>query len=270
MIGDIRVLIKGGGDLGTGVAWRLARAGFRVCITEAPYPTSIRREVSFSEAIYDGMKEVEGITAYRVSEVSEFRNVWERGGIPVIADPSGSTVKILNPEVVVDAIMAKRNTGTAINDAPVVIALGPGFRAGKDVHAVIETNRGHNLGRVILEGSAEENTGIPGNIGGYTVERVLRAPADGIFRSERKIGDHVKKGDVVGRVSGIDVVSEIDGVLRGLIRPGIRVRRGMKIGDVDPRGNREYCFTISDKSRAVAGGVLEAVMYLGRGAGILY
>ncbi len=269
MIGSVRVLIRGGGDLATGVAWRLTRAGFRVCMTEVEYPTSIRREVSFSEAIYDGVKEVEGITAYRVTEVEEFDRIWKKNGIPVIVDPSGNTVDVLNPEVVVDAIMAKKNTGTSIDDALVVIALGPGFVAGKDVHAVIETNRGHNLGKVILNGSAERNTGIPGNIGGYTVERVLRSPKDGIFESDMRIGDFVKKGEIVGKVSRVDVISKIDGVLRGLIRPGIKVRKGMKVGDVDPRGVREYCFTISDKSRAVAGGVLEAVMYLGRKAGIL-
>ena len=182
----------------------------------------------------------------------------------MIVDPEGASIRRLRPHVVVDAIMAKRNTGTHITDAPVVVALGPGFTAGVDCHAVIETNRGHNLGRVILEGSAEPNTGVPGTVGGESARRVLRAPTEGTFRAVRAIGDRVQEGEVVAYVDDAPVRSQLNGVLRGLLHDGFRVHRGMKVGDVDPRGVVAHCFTISDKALAIGGGVVEAILYLWR------
>lgn len=259
---DITVLIRGGGEMASGVAHRLHRCHFKVCMLEIPQPLAVRREVSFCEAIYEGKKKVEGVQATFIQSPEEISSLWERKEIPILIDPDGKpTIEFLKPDVLVDAIMAKRNVGTKINDAPLVIGLGPGFIANKDVHIVIETNRGHHLGRVILEGSAEPDTGIPGDIGGYTVERVLRTPKKGIFRAQKSIGDRITKGSVVAVVEDYPVIAQINGVLRGLLRDGVEVRRGMKVGDIDPRGKKEYCFTISDKARAIAGGVLEAILY---------
>jgi len=260
----IKVLIKGAGDLATGVAYRLHRAGMLVAMTEIPKPTAIRRAVAFAQAVYSGAHTVEGITARRVESLEEIFKAWERGEIPVIVDPEARIRESLKPQVLVDAIMAKRNTGTSIKDAPIVIALGPGFTAGVDCHAVIETNRGHYLGRVILEGQAQPNTGIPGEVGGESERRVLRSPADGIFHPLKEIGEFVEEGETVAEVNGMPVKARISGVLRGILYPGLEVRQGMKVGDVDPRGVREHCFTISDKSLAVAGGVLEAILYFKR------
>ena len=264
MLKDLIVLIKGAGDLATGVAFRLHRAGMRVVMTEIPQPTAIRRAVAFAEAVYEGTHTVEGITARRVEGLGEIQAAWERGEIPVVVDPKARIRELLKPDVVIDAIIAKRNTGTRITDAPVVIALGPGFTAGVDCHAVIETNRGHYLGRVILKGSAQPNTGVPGEIGGESEKRVIRSPADGVFNALRTIGDFVEEGEVVAQVNGEPVRARLKGVLRGILHPGLSVRKGMKVGDVDPRGVREHCFTISDKSLAVAGGVLEAILMLHR------
>jgi xanthine dehydrogenase accessory factor len=246
--------------MATGVVHRLVRSGFRVCITEIPAPLAVRREVAFGEAIFDGQKEVEGIVARRVADEKEVRGAWEEGMIPLLVDPECKIREVLKPQVLVDAIMAKRNVGTRMGDAPLVIGLGPGFCAGKDVHLVVETNRGHNLGRVIEEGEAEPNSGIPGEIGGYTWERVLRAPGSGRLLGSKKIGDPVKKGEGVARVEGAVVEAGIDGVLRGILRDGLSVHQGMKVGDIDPRGIRAHCFTISDKARAIGGGVLEAIL----------
>jgi len=260
----VKVLIKGAGDLATGVAYRLHRVGMLVAMTEISKPTAIRRAVAFAQAVYSGFHTVEGITARRVESLEEIFNAWERGEIPVIVDPEARIRERLKPQVLIDAIMAKRNTGTSINDAPIVIALGPGFTAGVDCHAVIETNRGHYLGRVILKGQAQPNTGIPGEVGGESERRVLRSPADGIFHPLKEIGEFVEEGETVAEVNGMPVRARISGVLRGILYPGLEVRQGMKVGDVDPRGVREHCFTISDKSLAVAGGVLEAILYLKR------
>ena len=260
----VKVLIKGAGDLATGVAYRLHRVGMLVAMTEISKPTAIRRAVAFAQAVYSGFHTVEGITARRVESLEEIFNAWERDEIPVIVDPEARIRERLKPQVLVDAIMAKRNTGTSINDAPIVIALGPGFTAGVDCHAVIETNRGHYLGRVILKGQAQPNTGIPGEVGGESERRVLRSPADGIFHPLKEIGEFVEEGETVAEVNGMPVRARISGVLRGILYPGLEVRQGMKVGDVDPRGVREHCFTISDKSLAVAGGVLEAILYLKR------
>ncbi|HEX7372510.1 MAG TPA: selenium-dependent molybdenum cofactor biosynthesis protein YqeB [Thermodesulfobacteriota bacterium] len=257
---DLVILAKGGGEMATGVAHRLARSGFRVCVTEIPEPLAVRREVAFGEAVFEGQKEVEGLTAKRSAGGEEIIRAWGKGEIPVIVDPPAAIREELQPEVVVDAILAKRNTGTRLGDAPLVIGLGPGFRAGEHVHMVIETNRGHRLGMVLEEGEADPDTGIPGEIAGYTLERVLRAPARGRFRGRRQIGDLVEKGEVVAEVDGNPVEAGIGGILRGILRDGIQVQEGMKVGDVDPRGIREHCFTISDKARAIGGGVLEAIL----------
>lgn len=256
------VLIKGGGDLASGVAHRLHRAGLRVAITELEHPTVIRRTVAFANAVFQGQTSVEGVTARLVANPMDVPSAWSEGVIPVLIDPEAQALGVLRPGVLVDAIMAKRNTGTHLADAPIVVALGPGFIAGVDCHAVVETQRGHHLGRVILKGTAAPDTGVPGEVEGYGQERVLRAPAAGVFQGVKEIGDVVKAGDTVALVAGRPVVVSIGGVLRGLLADGLQVRPGMKVGDVDPRGEREHCFTISDKARAIGGGVLEAILYL--------
>ena len=257
---DLIILIKGGGEMASGVAQRLVRSGFRVCLTEIPEPLAVRRGVSFCEAVFAGQTVVEGLVARRVSGKEGILRCWEEGEVPVVVDPQCAIRNVLSPDVVVDAILAKRNTGTALTDAPLIIGLGPGFRAGRDAHIVVETNRGHRLGRVIEEGEAEPDTGIPGDIGGYTWERVLRAPASGKFRGKRQIGDRVEKGEVVAEVEGVPLVATISGVIRGLLHDGLMAEPNMKVGDVDPRGTREHCLTVSEKARAIAGAVLEAVM----------
>ncbi|HET7873882.1 MAG TPA: selenium-dependent molybdenum cofactor biosynthesis protein YqeB [Methylomirabilota bacterium] len=256
------VLIKGAGDLATGCAVRLSRAGFPVVMTELAAPTAVRRTVAFSEAVLDGVALVEGVSARRAQSPADARRLALDGLVAVLVDPGGSAAGRLKPPVVVDARMAKVNLGTSCGEAPIVIGLGPGFRAGSDVDAVIETNRGHNLGAVLLEGSAEPNTGVPGEVGGYGVERLLRAPASGRLAARAAIGERVDAGTVVGEVAGQPVRARIAGVLRGLLRDGADVREAQKIGDVDPRARPEHCFTVSDKARAVAGGVLEAILQL--------
>jgi xanthine dehydrogenase accessory factor len=259
-IENIIVLIKGGGEMATGIAHRLNRCHFRVCMTEISHPQAVRREVSFCEAVYDGEKTVEGLTARLVDSYDRIPDLWDTGKIPIIVDPEAKVKDFLKPAILVDAILAKKNVGTRITDAPLVIGLGPGFYAGRDVHLVIETNRGHNLGRVISKGAAEEDTGIPGVIAGFSAERVLRAPADGTLETVRQIGDPVQAGDMVGSVEGFQVQAEIKGVIRGLLRNGTSVWKGMKTGDIDPRGIKEHCYTISDKARATGGGVLEGIL----------
>ena len=262
MLQHIKVLVKGGGDLASGVVHRLHRAGLKVMVTELSQPTVIRRAVAFAAAMHEDAVEIEGVVGRRAVSVGEALLSLEDDEVPVLSDPEGEMVFQWRPNVLVDGIMAKRNIGTKISDAPVVIALGPGFVAGVDVHAVIETKRGHHLGRVILEGSAAPDTGIPGEVMGYALERVLRAPCAGIFRGERRIGDRVEAGEVVAYIGSSPVVAGISGVIRGLLADGLLVSEGMKVGDVDPRGVKEHCFTISDKARAIGGGVLEATFYL--------
>ena len=257
---DMIILVKGGGEMATGVAHRLTRSGFRVCLTEIPQPLAVRRAVCFCEAVFAGRVKVEGILGQRVVGREEISRTWEEGRVPVVVDPECAIRRVLNPDVLVDAILAKRNTGTRISDAPLVIGLGPGFRAREDVHFVIETNRGHRLGKVIEEGEAESDTGIPGEISGYTWERVLKAPISGKFRGKKRIGDRVDKGEVVAEVEGVPLDSKVAGVLRGILRDGLRVQEQMKVGDIDPRGITEYCFAISEKARAIGGGVLEAIL----------
>lgn len=260
MLGQIRIAIKGAGEMASGVAVRLHRAGLRsILMLETEQPLAVRRAVSFCEAVHDGTQTVENIRARRIDGFDRLADAWDAGEIAVAVDPEWKLVERLAPDVVVDAVVAKRNLGTRIDEAALVVALGPGFEAGKDVHAVVETNRGHDLGRIIEHGFAQANTGIPGDIGGYTVERVLRAPVAGVVEPRRKIGDMAAAGDIVCLVGGVPVASAVAGVVRGCIRPGIVVGKGTKIGDVDPRGARENCFTVSEKARALGGAVLEAI-----------
>lgn len=256
------VLIRGAGDLASGVACRLHRAGFQVVMTDLQQPTSIRRTVCFSEAIVHGQTTLEGITARFASSCAEALAILSCRQIAVLADPQAHCCNELQPDAVVDAILAKRNLGTTVDLAPIVVALGPGFTAGVDCHAVVETMRGHTLGRVIYSGSALPNTGIPGDIGGYTLERILRAPCEGIFRGIKQIGDTVECGEVCAYVDQMPIKTTIRGVLRGLLPDGTRVFEGMKSGDVDPRCKVEHCYTCSDKSLAIGGGVLEAILCL--------
>lgn len=257
------VLIKGAGDLATGTALRLHRCHIPVCMTELPVPSAIRRSVCFSEAIRLGQCTVEDVTAKRADDPAHALSLLKEGFLPVLADPELLCRPALNPFAVVDATLAKRNLGLHITDAPVVIALGPGFTAGVDCHAVVETMRGHDLGRVLYDGQALPNTGVPGKVGGESHRRILRAPADGPFVPLCSIGDSVRAGDTVATVAGVPMNAELTGVLRGLLPAGYPAVQGMKSGDIDPRCRRENCFSVSDKSHAVAGGVLEALLHLG-------
>ena len=256
------VVIRGAGDIATGVALRLWRAGLRVVMTDLERPTAIRRTVAFSQALVRGEAAVEGVTARRAECPGHALELLDQGIIPVLADPSGACVPALGPDAVVDAILAKKNLGTRIADAPVVVGVGPGFTAGTDCHAVVETMRGHYLGRALYEGSAQPNTGIPGLIGGFAGERVLRAPADGVFHQILEIGAQVKTGAAAAEVNGVPMTCTLDGVLRGILAEGTPVRKGMKAGDIDPRCRLEHCYCASDKALAVGGGVLEAVLRL--------
>ena len=254
------VLIRGAGDLASGIALRLHRSHLRVVMTDLEKPTAIRRTVCFSQAIMFGEAKVEDVTAVRAESVDDVRHILAAENIPVLADPAAECRAALRPDVLVDAILAKKNLGTAITDAPLVIGVGPGFSAGEDCHVVIETMRGHTLGRVIRSGPAIPNTNIPGLIGGFAGERVLRAPDDGIFRQLHGIGDLVEAGEAVGEVNGKRMVCTISGVLRGILADGTPVFKGMKSGDVDPRAQVENCYTASDKAIAVGGGVLQAIL----------
>lgn len=255
------VVIRGAGDLASGVAHRLHCAGYPVVMTEIAQPRALRRAVSFATAVYNGRITIEGVEARLASSAAECHEILARGCVAILVDPDGREALSLRPRVVVDAIMAKRNLGTAMGDAPLVIGLGPGFTAGLDVHLVVETMRGHNLGRIISQGSAEPNTGLPGPVAGYTRERVLWSPAVGVLTSLRRIGEQVEAGEVVALVDGQPVLAGVRGVLRGLLHDGLTVRQGEKVGDVDPRGIVAYCYTISDKARAIGGSVLEAILH---------
>ena len=257
----MRVVIRGAGDLASGVALRLWRAGMDVVLLDVEKPTAIRRTVAFSEAIVHGEQTVEDVTA-KLATAETVEETLAAGYIPVLVDPEGRSVPKLKPDALVDAILAKRNLGTEIRDAPVVIGVGPGFTAGVDCHAVVETMRGHTLGRVIHEGSAIPNTGIPGLIGGFAGERVLRAPAAGLFHPLRDIGDAVTEGEILATVAGQPMTATLTGTLRGILPEGTEVFPGMKAGDIDPRCQRSHCFTASDKALAVGGGVLEAILAL--------
>ena len=256
------VLIKGAGDLATGIAYRLKKSGFDIVMTEIHKPTTVRRTVAFSQAVFDNEIVIEGIKGVKVNNINEIYEEIREGNIPIIIDENAEIIKELSPDVVVDAIIAKQNLGTSIEDAPIVIGVGPGFEAKVDCHLVVETKRGHYLGKVIEEGSAIPNTGVPGNIGGYTKERIIRASSNGKIKPVVAIGDFVKKGDIVAYIDGVEVLSEIDGIVRGMLQEGIEVFKGMKSGDIDPRCEKDHCFTISDKARSIGGGVLEAIMYM--------
>jgi len=247
--------------MASAVAWRLFSAHFhKIFMLEINRPLAVRREVSFCEAVYEGHKKVEDVEAVKVQDLKGIQDAWENHKIALIVDPKWTMIQEIRPDVTVDAVLAKKNIGTHLTEARLVIGLGPGFTAGKDVHMVIETNRGHNLGRVITSGWAEPNTGIPGSIGGHSNKRVLRAQADGVFQAKLSIGNLVRTGDVIGAVGESEIRAEINGILRGLIRSGTKVPAGLKLGDIDPRGASEYCYTISDKARAIAGSVLEAIL----------
>ncbi len=297
---NLLIICRGAGDLATGIIHRLHRAGHRVIALETDYPAAIRRQVSFCEAVYDGSAVVEGVTARLVPALADAETdtetysgendtpaahivsekwdssaieaVLEAGEVPLLIDQKGESIALLKPDVVVDAIIAKKNLGTTINMAPLVIGVGPGFTAGHDVHLVIESMRGHNLARIITDGMAQPNTGVPGNIAGFTSERVIHAPAAGYIHDVRKIGDIVQKGDEIARIypdkesydnalsEYVPVNATITGIIRGLIREGYYFREGFKIADIDPRESElTNCFTISDKARSIAGSVLEAV-----------
>lgn len=261
------VVIRGGGDIATGTIHKLYRCGFKVVILEIEKPSAIRRTVCFSEAIYEDKIRVEDVICEKANNLEEVHTILDRNNIPVIIDPFGKYIGKLKPLAVIDAILAKKNLGTRKDMAPITIGLGPGFCAGEDVHMVIETMRGHNLGRIIEKGYAMANTGIPGAINGVSKERVIYSSISGTISNVKEIGDIVKKGEVIAKISNEDNVTEvkatIDGVLRGIIRHKSKIKKGLKIADIDPRvdevGNS---YTISDKARTIAGGVLEALLYM--------
>lgn len=261
------IVVRGGGDLATGTIHKLARCGYDVLVLEIENPSAIRRNVAFSEAVYEGSWQIEGITARLANTLEEAMKILKEGDVAVLVDPEGTCLQSICPQVLIDGILAKKNLGTNRGMAPVTIALGPGFTAGEDVDAVIETMRGHQLGRVILEGAAVPNTGIPGAIAGVTKERVIHSPAEGILRNVRHITDMVQQGEIIAYVEtadgNVEIPATISGLLRGLIRDGYPVTKGFKIADIDPRKEEyENCFTISDKARCIAGGALEAMLYL--------
>lgn len=258
-LGKNLVVVRGGGDLASGVIMRLFNAGYPVVVLETEKPTVIRTTVSFAQAMFGGATKVEGMLAKRCSDIDEAMAALHKGIIPLLADPQGLSLEKLNPVCIVDAILAKKNLGTTIGDAPLVIALGPGFVAGKDCHVVIETKRGHSLARVIREGEAIANTGIPGIIAGYGRERVIHSPSEGIFFSDHHIGDLVRKGEVIAHVGGTEVVASLDGMIRGLLNNGLPVPTGFKIADIDPRGLEADYTTVSDKAKAIGGSVLEVL-----------
>lgn len=255
------VMIRGAGEMASAVAWRLHMAHFcRILMTDLDAPLCVRRTVSFCTALHEGHAQVEGVDASAARTLDALELVWSEGRIAIVPLSRWANFAGIAPDIIIDAILAKRNIATRMNDAPLVIALGPGFVAGRDCHFVIETNRGHHLGRIVEQGSAEPNTGVPGDIAGHTQARVFRAPVDGVFTTERKIGDRVEEGGCIGYVAGARIAAGISGILRGLLRPGTSVARGVKLGDIDPRAKPDYCNTISDKARAIAGSALECVL----------
>ena len=258
---QLKIVIRGAGDLASGIAFRLYQSNFKkICMTEISQPLAVRREVSYCEAIHEREKTIEGVTAISAGSFEMIQENWVGGKIVTVIDPGGEVVRFLRPDIVIDAIMAKKNVGTRITDAALVIGIGPGFYAGRDTHVVIESRRGHYLGRVIQDGEADRDTGIPGIIEGYGIERLLRSPKSGSVKSQKRIGDPVEAGEMIAVVDDSRVPAQISGMIRGLIRDGTDVRKGVKIGDIDPRGIAEYCYTISDKALAIAGGVLEAIL----------
>lgn len=261
------VVVRGGGDIATGTIYKLRKCGYQVLVLETDKPSAIRRNAAFSEAVYEGSWKVEDVTARLAGTKEEAEKIMAAKEVAVMVDPAGKILKELKPAVLVDGILAKKNLGTNRQMAPITIALGPGFTAGEDADAVIETMRGHQLGRVILDGAAIPNTGVPGNVGGVTRERVIYSPAAGVLKNVKKITDTVEKGEIIAYVETpegrVDIPATISGLLRGMIRDGYEVTKGFKIADIDPRiSEYENCFTISDKARCIAGGVIEAILYL--------
>ncbi len=260
---DNLIIVRGAGDIATGTIQKLVRAGYFVLATEVDRPSAIRRQVALSEAVYEGSFTVEDITAVCVESIAEARKVMNTGQVAILVDPSCKLLSELQPLAVVDAILAKKNLGTTREMAPITVALGPGFEAGAEVDVVIETMRGHDLGRLIFRGRAKPNTGVPGMIEGMGKERVIHAPASGIISDRAAISDIIEKDQIIAEIDGFPVIATMDGVLRGLIRDGFRVHQGLKIADIDPRASeKENCFTISDKARCIGGAVLEAVLLL--------
>lgn len=260
-----KIIVRGGGDLATGVVHRLWSAGFDILVLECAQPAAIRRQVALSEAVYQGKSVVEGMTGVLVHSIEKARDIWQQDNVPVMVDETAACVKTWQPDILIDAIIAKRNLGTTSTMADLVIALGPGFTVGEDADVIIETKRGHNLGRIIHAGSAAPNSGIPGNIGGYTKERVLHAPCAGVLHIVRDIGSMVEKDETIATITPragekVAVKATLTGIIRGMIRDGFVVTKGFKIADIDPRKEElANCFTISDKARCIAGSVLELV-----------
>lgn len=257
---ELTVMVRGGGEVASGVAHRLFRAHFKVCLTETAQPQAVSRGVSFSEAVYDCEKEIEGVVAKLAKSADEIPTVWRENKIPIIVDPEATIKNILHPSILIDAIMAKRNTGTRLVDADLVIGLGPGFRAGKDVHLVVETNNTERLGEVIFAGEAQENTGVPIAIGGLTFERVQHAVDAGLFVTSKEIGEHVSAGEMIASLDGQAVKAPTNGIIRALLRSGIQVNEGTKLLEIDPGASKETCYRIRTRTRAIAGGVLEAIL----------
>lgn len=256
-----KIIIRGAGDLATGVAHRLWNSGFSVVMLELPEPLVVRRTVSFASAVYDGEITVESITAKLCPRSEQIDQYLAQNIVPVLIDPDGTLLADTKPPVLIDAVMAKNNVMTGIDQSELVIGLGPGFTAGTDVHAIIETERGHNLGKVIYSGRAAADTGSPGFIGGYSTERLLRAPHSGCFEPKKDIGDIVKEGETVALVNSTEIRAAINGLIRGMLQAGIVIKSGTKVGDIDPRGKQVDFHSISDKARAVGGGVLEAILH---------
>ena len=255
------IAIKGAGDLASGIALRLWRCGYRVIFSELPVPLCIRRTIAFSSAVFDGSAKVENAEGILIQSAAEAESIWKENKLPVIVDETAEKILSLHPDVLIDArIMKTWRDDTQLTDAPLVIGLGPGFTAGENVHCVIETNRGHNLGRVFWAGSAEPNTGVPGTIKGEGIRRVVKAPCAGVFEPTVEIGDSVEEGDLIARINGTEIRAQLTGIVRGIIYPGITVQEKLKIMDIDPRGKREHCFTVSDKATTLGGGVLEAIL----------
>lgn len=268
-IDDI-IVVRGGGDIASGAIQKLYRSGFKVLVLETETPSAIRRKVAFCEAVYEKEIEIEGIKARLVANDEEIQDCWDSDVLPVMIDSRGKVIERLKPLAVVDGILAKQNFGTKRSMAPITIALGPGFSAPEDVDIVIETMRGHNLGRIIEEGRASENTGVPGIIAGFGIERVIYSDYSGVITNIEKIGNVVEKGDVIAVVGDNEIYASISGVLRGIIRDGYKVKKGLKIADIDPRiSEKDNCFTISDKARNIGGAVLESILYLKKKKGIV-
>lgn len=267
---DDIVVVRGGGDIASGAIQKLYRSGFKVLVLETETPSAIRRKVAFCEAVYEKEIEIEGIKARLVDNDEEIQDCWDSDIVPVMIDSRGKVIEKLKPLAVVDGILAKQNFGTKRSMAPITIALGPGFSAPEDVDIVIETMRGHNLGRIIEEGRASENTGVPGIIAGVGIERVIYSDYSGVITNIEKIGNVVEKGDVIAVVGDNEIYASISGVLRGIIRDGYKVKKGLKIADIDPRiSEKDNCFTISDKARNIGGAVLESILYLKKKKGIV-